>query len=345
LPFASIAATSLEKSFSNFNYSKTIEDYAKEENCFVLKCSTTFPEDFFFRFIVAIQKIQQEIFLNNDNNNNNNNNNNSNDFNFNISTLLLDFLPSNHCYFFPCINRSINGNIVAYLKFKNSLLLIPHSKILNKIVIFNVVNENDDDEIKNLFENICIGLIEKYYKKTFSVKIDYFKNNKNMDHDINKKEIQFSNKIETFFKNNNSDFFNKVFLNFFLMWSSSKFFQYSNVLDVFYEIVKNFLYDEADLSLFGINNNLNNNNQSEQFESELNNYFKKPLILEYNLFYNFDEEKFEKKFGDELVWREKKINWKELKNDFFDFFDDILNKNFQINGVIIIFFIFIFLFT
>jgi hypothetical protein len=321
LPFASIAATSLEKSFSNFNYSKTIDDYAKEENCFVLKCSTTFPADFFFRFIVAIQKKQQETI-----------NNSNGFFDFNISNSFLDFLPSNHCYFFPCINRSINGNIVAYLKINNCLFLIPLSKISNKIVLFHIENVFDEDstfEIKILFENIFNCLIEKYYKKTFSIKIKYLKNKKNFD-DANKKT--FSNKIETYFNDNNSDFFHEVFLNFFLMWSSSKFFEHCNILDVFYEIIKKFLYDEVDLSLFGIiNDDGNNFNQLEIIKKKFKYYLKhQPLILEYNLNYNFDEKKFEKKFGDEQEWRGKKINWKELKNNF-DFFDDLLNKTFEKN--------------
>jgi hypothetical protein len=318
LPFASIAATSLEKSFSNFNYSKTIEDYAREENCFILKYSTTFPEDFFFRFIVALEKKEQELIKNYDE-----------VFDCNFPTSLLDFLPSNHCDFFPCINRSINSNIVAYLKFQNFRFIIPHLKNCKQIVIFvmNYENETNTVEIQTIIKNIVDKLFEKYYKIKFPALLEIELKQKN-GIKVSKK-IRFTNKIETYFNDNeNVKLLSTVFLNFLSMWISSKFFQYSNVLDVFYEIIKNFLYDEAYLHLFEINNNKN-------FESIANNlkyFLEQPsLILEYNLKHNFDtNEKIEKKFGDEQEWRGKKINWKILKNNF-NFFDEFCIKNFQKN--------------
>jgi hypothetical protein len=300
LPFVSIAATSLEKSFSNFDYSKTIEEYTNEQNCFVLKCSKTFPEDFFFRFIVAIEKQKHEIFYID----------NNKSFNyFNISTSLLDFLPSNHCNFFPCINRSINGNIVSYLKFKNFLLIIPHGKILKKIVIFNVGNDDDIiiDETEKEIQNIVDVLIEKYYKNTFTTQVIYIQKKNTCVFET--KNVQFSNNIDIFFENNNVDFFNEVFEDYILMWNACKFFLYSNVLDVFYEIIKNFLYDEVDLSL------LSNNNQHQlaNFQKKLSYHTNQNLILEYNLLYYFDKEKYEEKFGDVQEWRKKKNKLETIK--------------------------------
>jgi hypothetical protein len=289
LPFASIAATSLEKSFSNFNKKNNIENM-DHYNYFEMKCSTienkneNFSEDFFFRFIVSIAKKNQNV---------------DDIFKCDFHASLL---PINHINVFPCINRTFDGKIAAYLVSNNFFIIIPFPINLHEILIFFSKRNLEACEVKileNNFKLVVNDIFRKYYKienKEF-VFILHTKNNCD-----NMLPITFTNKIENLISKNIMHPF-KNFLNIFLIWISSKFFEHCNILDVFYEIIKNFLYDEAYLNLtektfFKIKNNFDG---IENFEKNIDHFFKS------------------EKFNDEQIWKDdKKINWKSLKTEIFN---------------------------